>query len=257
MRPEPSPPNGTRDAISVLVVDDDPLVRGELAAALGAVAQVRIAGQAEDGAAVLAAVEISAPDVVLMDVEMPLLDGVRASWRLSATRPEVPVVLMTAEPFDELVLLALRAGAAGVVPKGLGVEVLGRVLRGVAGDEGSVSRQTSRLMSEELHRRREHAREMRPIDSPLTTREWQVLHLMAAGASTAAMSQELFLSVHTVRSHVKRVLTKLGVHSRAEAVTWAEQQPDSPGGPRTVDPADQERALALALEAVLRSNQAS
>lgn len=252
-RPATPPLRTVRSTVSVLVVDDDALVRHALVGLLDASAGIEVVGEADDGSRVVAAVAVAAPDVVLMDVEMPILDGVRAAWRLSIVRPELPVVLMSADPSDELVLLALRAGAAGVLAKDLDAGELPRLLRAVAAGDAAVSRRTCRAMSDELHRRRTAATELRPIVSPLTTREWQVLQLMQAGASTPAISSQLRLSVHTVRNHVKRILVKLGVHSRASAVAWSRSAPD-PGAPEFVsDPGDEERALAGALAALVHT----
>lgn len=251
--PTHPPLRAARSTISVLVVDDDALVRHALVDLLGKSGEVVVVGQADDGARVVAAVEAGVPDVVLMDVEMPLLDGVRAAWRLSLVRPDLPVVLMTAAPSDELVILALRAGAAGVLTKDLDAELLQRVLRGVVGGDAAISRSTCTAMSLELHRRREFARELRPIDSPLTTREWQVLHLMEAGVTTVEMSLQLFLSVHTVRNHVKRILAKLGVHTRESAIAWSRSRPDVAAPPPDPDLIAEERALADALVALLHA----
>lgn len=251
--------HGAPVAVSVLVVVADATARRELVGALTATAHVTVAGEAGDGEGAVAAAEPAAPDVVLMDVELPVLDGMRAAHRLTLHHPGIPVVLLSAAPSDELSMLALRAGAAGILPASVAPDALARVLHAVVHDEGAIPCHTARAMSEEVHRLRLRARELRPIDSRLTTREWQVLQLMSAGITTAAIARELFLSVHTVRSHVKRMFAKLEVHSRAEAIAWAARLPEAADDPPSValDEAEEERSLGHELALLLQDTNAA
>ena len=251
--------HGADAAVAVLVVVDDLPARRLLIDALTATEGITLAAEVGEPADAAAVAEAAAPDAVLMDVELPGLDGVRAAHRLTLERPGLPVVLLAEAPSDELSMLALRAGAVGAVPAGIAADALARVLRAVVLDEAVVPHHTARAMSEEVHRLRLRARELRPIDSCLTTREWQVLHLMSAGVTTAAIARELFLSVHTVRSHVKRMLAKLEVHSRAEAIAWAARVAGAADDPPPVarDEAEEERSLGDELARLLQDAPAT
>lgn len=204
--------------LRVLVVDDDPLARRALRDALGASAGVEVAGEASGGQEAVDLVLESPPDVVLMDIDMPEVDGVTATLRILRAMPEVRIIMMSTSEDEELGILSLRAGANGFLAKDVSSGALIRALAGVHRGEAAISRALTLALVKRLRRLPEHAGGMRPVHSNLTTREWQVLDLMMAGASTEAIAGELVLSIETVRSHIKHVLAKLGTHSRAEAV---------------------------------------
>jgi NarL family two-component system response regulator LiaR len=214
----PSPANG---ALRVLVVDDDPLVRRALRDALERERGFVVEGEAGDGAQAIDMAVERQPDVVLMDVDMPDVDGVTATLRIRRQAPGVQVVMLSTIADDELGLLGLRAGASGFLSKDLSTGALARSLHGVARGEAAISRALALKLIERLRRAPERATGMRPVQSALTSREWQVLDLMCAGATTDGIADELVLSIETVRSHVKHILAKLGAHSRAEAVEAA------------------------------------
>jgi DNA-binding NarL/FixJ family response regulator len=149
---------------------------------------------------------------------MPELDGLEATRRLRDAAPEVRVVMLTGSADDELGLRALGAGASGYLTKDVELSALPRALRGTLNGEAAVSRRLAMKLVE--HYRREHTgrQGLRPIHSPLTDREWEVVDLLSSGAGTEDIARALVLSTETVRSHLKRIHRKLGVSSRADAV---------------------------------------
>jgi NarL family two-component system response regulator LiaR len=205
----------------VLVVDDDPLARRALRDALVSQRGFVIEAEADSGDEAIDLAVRRRPELILMDVDIPVVDGVIATLRIRRQAPDVQVVLLSTGDDEELGLLGLRAGAAGFLSKGLSTDALARSLRGVSRGEAAISRTLARKLIELVRDAPERASGMRPVQSTLTSREWQVLDLMCAGASTERIADELVLSIETVRSHVKHILSKLGAHSRAEAVDAA------------------------------------
>jgi NarL family two-component system response regulator LiaR len=228
--PGTTPVSGT---LRVLVADDDPLVRRALRHALTAQPGLVVAGEARDGNEAVQMALGELPDIVLMDIDMPTLDGVTATSRIRRAAPQVEVVILSTASDDDLGLLGLRAGAAGFLAKDVPIEALARALHGVKRGEAAISRALALKLVDRLRRAPERAHGMRPVHSSLTSREWQVLDLLCAGHTTDAIAAELFVSTETVRSHVKHILGKLGAHSRAEAVEMAtrmrQDDPDDAG----------------------------
>lgn len=208
--------------ITVLLVDDQELMRMGLSMVLGSQDDIEIVGDAADGAAAISAVERLRPDVVLMDVRMPGVDGVTATERIVASHPEVRVIVMTTFDLDEHALGALRAGASGFLLKDTPPEDLVSAIRSVAVGDAVVSpRVTRRLISRIVaDERREVATRSSDVES-LTDREREVLLLIATGKSNAEIASELVVSEATVKTHVGRVLTKLGLRDRVQAVVLA------------------------------------
>jgi NarL family two-component system response regulator LiaR len=203
--------------LRVIVADDDPLARRMLRDLLQT-AGITVIAEASSGRE---AVELSLhyrPDVVVMDLVMPGVDGLAATRQLTQAAPEVRVVILTSSDDDEVGIATLRAGAAGFMSKGVGIEALPRALRGAHMGEAVISRQLTLRLIEDLRTVREDSSGMRPVRSELTPREWEVLDLLCQRRSTDEIADELVVSVETVRSHVKSVLRKLRVGSRAEAV---------------------------------------
>ncbi|SNX64922.1 LuxR family two component transcriptional regulator [Streptomyces sp. TLI_55] len=209
-------------AIRLLLVDDDPLVRAGLSLMIGGADGIEIVGEAADGSDVEALVERSRPDVVLMDIRMPSMDGLTATERLRA-RPDAPqVVLLTTFHADDQVLRALRAGAAGFVLKDTPpAEIVDAVRRVAAGDpvlSPTVTRQLMRHAAGAADTRRTRARER---IAALNDREREVAVAVGRGLSNAEIAAELYMSVATVKTHVSRVLAKLDLNNRVQIALLA------------------------------------
>ncbi|MBW8817808.1 MAG: response regulator transcription factor [Streptomyces sp.] len=209
--------------IRVLLVDDDPLVRAGLSLMLGGAEDIEIVGEAADGTEVEAAVDRTRPDVVLMDIRMPSVDGLTATERLRG-RPEAPqVVVLTTFHADEQVLRALRAGAAGFVLKDTPpAEILAAVRRVAAGDPVLSPTVTRQLMEHAVgsaaDTRRARARER---VAALNDREREVAVAVGQGLSNAEIAAALYMSVATVKTHVSRVLAKLDLNNRVQIALLA------------------------------------
>ncbi|WP_336085586.1 response regulator transcription factor [Nocardia sp. SSK8] len=207
--------------ISVLVVDDQELMRMGLKMVLGAHPDIEVIGEAANGdEAVRRAGELR-PDVVLMDVRMPVVDGVTATGRIVAAGDGVRVLVMTTFDLDEHALGALRAGASGFLLKDTPPEDLISAIRSVAAGDAVVSpKVTKRLLDRLVADDPAGLRDPGVLDV-LTAREREVLEQIAAGRSNAEIAAALFLSEATVKTHVGRVLTKLGLRDRVQAVVLA------------------------------------
>jgi len=207
------------ERIRVLLVDDDPLVRSGLKLMLAGAETIEVVGEVDDGRGVLAAVDTNHPDVVLMDIRMPQLDGIAAT-RLLRSQSEPPAVLvLTTFDADELVLSALRGGAAGFLLKDTPPLDLVRAIEAVhAGDSvlsPTVTRSLVQLVAgdADADRRHESARERL---ATLSDREHEVALAVGRGLTNAEIATELYMSVATVKAHVSRLLTKLGVDNRVQ-----------------------------------------
>ncbi|GAB2481706.1 transcriptional regulator [Jatrophihabitans fulvus] len=206
--------------ITVVVADDQEMVRAGFAALLAAEDDIEVVGQAADGEQAVAVCTELQPDVVLMDVRMPVLDGIGALRRLTARGLPTRVVVLTTFDLDEYVYDALRAGASGFLLKHLPPRELAAAVRTVAAGESLLAPSvTTRLV--ESYLRRPPVRADAGLPEPLTPRETEVLALVATGRSNAEIAAALVLAEQTVKSHVSRVFTKLGVRDRAQAVVWA------------------------------------
>jgi two-component system, NarL family, response regulator LiaR len=211
--------------LRTILADDDPLARRVIRDTLQA-AGITVVAEAANGREAVELAVFYRPDIVVMDHMMPEVDGLEATRRLQALAPEVHVVMLTGATDEELGLQALVAGASGWLTKDMELSALPRALRGTLCGEAAISRRLARRLVE--HYRHEHAgrRGLRPIHSPLTDREWEVVDLLCAGAGTEDIARALVLSTETVRSHLKRIYRKLGVRSRADAARAAERLRD-------------------------------
>jgi DNA-binding NarL/FixJ family response regulator len=221
--------------IRVLVADDQALVRAGFAAILAAEPDLEVVGEAEDGAQAVERAALMRPDVVLMDVRMPRLDGIEATRRLHA-RPGAPrVLVLTTFGLDEYVYAALRAGAGGFLLKDAPRARLADAVRAVHAGEVLLAPELTRRLVEEHVRRPPPAAGVPSALRELTDREVEVLRHVAAGATNAEIAAALVLSEATVRTHVGHVLAKLGARGRVQAVIAAYESglvvPRAPGGP--------------------------
>ncbi|GHG88016.1 response regulator transcription factor [Streptomyces lanatus] len=210
-------------AIRLLLVDDDPLVRAGLSFMLGGADDIEIVGEGADGAEVEALVDRTRPDVVLMDIRMPSVDGLTATERLRGRKDAPQVVLLTTFHADDQVLRALRAGAAGFVLKDTPpAEIVDAVRRVAAGDPVLSPTVTRQLMAHaagaaaDTRRTRARARL-----TTLNDREREVAVAVGRGLSNAEIAGELFMSVATVKTHVSRVLAKLDLNNRVQIALLA------------------------------------
>lgn len=206
--------------LRVVVVDDQPLVRAGLAALLSLESDIEVVGEAADGSAAVELCGEVRPDVVLMDVRMPVLDGIEATRRLTASGNPARVLVLTTFDLDEHVYDALRAGAAGFLLKDADREELVRAVRVVAAGDAVLAPAATRRLIEEVARRPGRG-PLGPALASLTPREHDVLQLLATGASNEEVAAQLFLGQATVRTHVSNVLAKLGVRNRVQAVIAA------------------------------------
>ncbi|MEV0122385.1 response regulator transcription factor [Streptomyces sp. NPDC050703] len=209
--------------VSVLLVDDEPLVRAGLRAVLEAQPDLRVVGEAADGAAVIPLVRELRPDVVAMDVRMPLLDGIEATRAVLRTVREPPKILVvTTFENDEYVYEALRAGADGFLLKRARPAEIVHAVRLVAEGESLLFPAAVRQLAGEHGRRRGNAGARAVLDrAALTEREAEVLRLMTRGLSNAEIAARLVVGTETVKSHVSAVLGKLGARDRTQAVIVA------------------------------------
>lgn len=214
---------GRMTAIRVLLVDDDPLVRAGLSFMMGGAEDIEIVGEAADGREVEALVDRTSPDVVLMDIRMPSMDGLTATERLRGRKDAPQVVVLTTFHADEQVLRALRAGAAGFVLKDTPpAEIVDAVRRVAAGDPVLSPSVTRRLMEHaaggaaDTRRARARAR----IEA-LNDREREVAVAVGRGLSNAEIAATLFMSVATVKTHVSRILAKLDLNNRVQIALLA------------------------------------
>ncbi len=199
--------------IRVLLVDDHHMVRAGLAALLGATADLLVVGQAADGAEAVEASARQSPDVVLMDLSMPVLDGVEATRRIVAAQPDVKVVVLTSFSDRDRVNDALAAGAVGYQLKDCEpADLLSAVRAAAAGHAPLDPRVARALLPDRASRRPEDA---------MTPREVEVLRLVARGLANKQVGRALGISERTVKAHLGRVFSQLGVSDRTSAALWA------------------------------------
>jgi len=209
-------------SISILIADDQALVRTGLRMILEAEADLRVVAEAEDGADAVEAVRRARPDIVLMDIRMPAVDGLEATRRILAATGEAPRILMlTTFDLDEYVFDALQAGASGFLLKDAPPEQLVAGIRVIANGDSLLSPSVTRRLIECFVRDHPRAPAAAPQLDELTARELEILGLVARGLSNAEIAEQLVVSATTVKTHVGRVLSKLGLRDRVQAVVLA------------------------------------
>jgi DNA-binding NarL/FixJ family response regulator len=207
--------------VRVLLVDDDDLMRAGLRAVLSSDSRVEVVGEAGNGRAAVERVRALRPDLVLMDVRMPDLDGIAATREVTSASPEVKVVILTTFEQDDYIFGALNAGASGFLLKRSGPEELLAAIQTVAAGDSLLSPSVTRTVIDRM------ARQPTPEIGPsrlldeLTPREHQVLVLLARGLSNSEIAAELVIEESTVKTHVKRILMKLRLRDRIQAVVFA------------------------------------
>ncbi len=203
------------ERIKILVVDDHPVVRDGLKGMLAGLGEFEVVGEAGDGLQALELVERLAPQVVLMDLRMPSMDGVQATTRIHARWPGIYVLVLTTYDTDADILRAIEAGATGYILKDAPREELFRAIRATAQGQSYLSPSVvSRLMGQLRA----------PEDAALSQREVDVLNWVARGATNKEIAHTLHISEATVKSHLLHIFSKLGVSDRTQAVTLAVQK---------------------------------
>jgi DNA-binding NarL/FixJ family response regulator len=210
--------------IRVALADDQELVRAGFAALLDAENDIEVVGEAADGQQAVRVAEQRRPDVMLMDIRMPVLDGIEAIRRIAA-RPElssVHVIILTTFELDEYVFEGLRAGAAGFLVKDTDAAELIRAVRVVAGGGALLAPTVTRRLIAEFAARTREVRRL-PGLNELTPREHEVVALIAHGLSNEEISRKIYVSPSTAKTHANRAMTKLGARDRAQLVVFAYQ----------------------------------
>ena len=223
------------DPIRILVADDHPVVRDGLIAILSTQPDLRVVGEASTGADVIRQAALLKPDVVLLDLGMPDMDGVEALRRLRVEYPDVQAIVFTAFDTDELIVEAVRAGAQGYLLKGAPRDEIFQAIRTVSAGGSLVQPLVVSKLMQLISKAEEQ-----PATQPLTEREMEVLRLLAQGDSNKEIAAALFISERTVKYHVSSILGKLNADNRTEAVTIAAQHglvkladPNLESAPRT------------------------
>ena len=222
-------------AVRVLLADDQAMVRAGFSMILGAADGIEVVGEAEDGGAAVRAVRTLRPDVVVMDIQMPVLDGVAATREILAGHEAEPpwVLVVTTFDVDEYVYEALRAGASGFMLKNAPPEELVRAVRTLAGGEALLSPAVTRRVIAEFAQRSPAPHTGLAQLAELTDREREVFGLVARGLSNAEIADRLVVSSGTVKTHVARIFMKLGLRDRVQAVVLAYEsgivRPGAPG----------------------------
>jgi DNA-binding NarL/FixJ family response regulator len=209
------------DVVRVVLADDQTLVREGLTLMLGLMDGIEVVGVAEDGEQAVQAVIAERPDVALLDLRMPRLDGVEAIRRLQETAPEVEVVVLTTYADDESVLAALHAGARGYLTKDASSDEIERAVRDAASGRTRLDTAVQERLVELLTSGSQPPEAADPPGGPLTERETEVVTLMAQGLSNREIASRLFVTEATVKTHVNNLFAKLDVNDRASAVAWA------------------------------------
>jgi DNA-binding NarL/FixJ family response regulator len=209
-------------SVRVLIVDDQALVRAGFRMILDAEPEIEVVGEAGDGDEAVAEARRLEPDVVLMDVRMPELDGIEATRQLLADRTSTKVIMLTTFDLDQYIYEALRAGASGFLLKDVPPEQLIAGIHTVASGDALLAPSVTRRVIEEFVRRPpDSMRKTPPELAELTARELEVLKSIARGLANAEIATELFVSDTTVKTHVAHILTKLRLRDRVQAVVFA------------------------------------
>ena len=210
-------------SVRVLLVDDQALIRAGFRMILSAEEDIEVVGECADGTQAVDSVKRLKPDVVLMDIRMPEMDGIEATRRILQPNGEAPVrvLMLTTFDLDEYVYDALRAGASGFLLKDVPAEQLVDGIRLIAAGEALLAPSVTRRLIEEFSKGPRVRQEKPPALDELTARELEVFTLIARGMSNHEIAQDLVVSDTTVKTHVARVLMKLGVRDRVQAVVLA------------------------------------
>lgn len=210
------------ESVNVMLVDDQTLVREGIKSLLQLAGHINILGEASDGVEALEALNTITPDVILMDIRMPRLDGIETLKTLTGQGSTIPVIILTTFDDHELVLSAIRAGARGFLLKDVSLESLVGAIDAVHRGETLIQPAvTERVLKGFTELQTETKVERDPIQEPLTQREIEIVRLMAGGYSNKEISRAIFKSEGTIKNHVSNILAKLNVRDRTRAVLKA------------------------------------
>ncbi len=210
------------DAIRVVICDDHAVFRRGLAMVLEGEAGIDVVGEAADGEEAVAVTEELAPDVVLMDVRMPKGGGIDATRAIAELVPSARIVMLTVSDEEDDLYEAIKAGAAGYLLKEISIEEVAGAVRAVASGQSLITPSMAAKLLTEFTNLAKKAEAKQALPSPrLTSRELEVLKLVAQGMSNKEIRSELYISENTVKNHVRNLLDKLHLHSRMEAVVYA------------------------------------
>ncbi len=204
------------NSIRVMIADDHSIVRGGIKALLESQPDIEVCGEVANGKDVLESISECDPEIILMDVAMPLMDGLEATRRIAKTNPEIRVIILTQYDNKEYALSAIKAGAAGIVPKKAGPAELVSAIRTVHQGDSFIHPAMAKWVVMDYAQRPAND----PFDS-LTEREREVLRLVAEGYSNREIAGELFISVKTVLGHREKIMQKLEIHSRTDLIKYA------------------------------------
>jgi len=208
--------------IRVLLADDHALFREGLAGIIAAQPDFEVVGEASDGLEALVKAREVVPDLILMDIGMPGCDGLEATWRIKKELPAVTIVMLTVRDEEEKLFEAIKSGAQGYLLKNIRSQAMLEMLRGAMRGEAAITPLLAGRMLEEFRRLSQQAPGVSAKEIvALTQREQKVLSLVAEGASDKEIAEQLSVSLHTVKSHMRNILAKLHVSSRYEAARYA------------------------------------
>ena len=211
----------TKPSIRVLLVDDHPLFRKGIASLLSAEPGFEVLGEASDGQEAIEKARDLMPDVILMDISMPGVNGLEATQRIKQEIPYVRIVILTVSDEDQNLFEAIKSGAQGYLLKKIEPQTLFQTLRGVLEGEAPLSRVMATKLLAEFARQRRAASEPRTPTATLTEREKEVLGLLAAGKTNKEIAGALGIAENTVKNHLKNILEKLHLENRVQAATFA------------------------------------
>jgi DNA-binding NarL/FixJ family response regulator len=220
------------DRVRVMICDDHALFRRGLVMVLEAEDDIDVVAEAEDGEDAVRKVAEFVPDVVLMDVRMPGIDGIEATRRIGDTVPSTKIVMLTVSDEESDLYEAIKAGASGYLLKEISIEEVATAVRAVVAGQSLISPSMASKLLTEFTNLSKRADERTTVPTPrLTDRELEVLRLVALGKSNREIAGDLFISENTVKNHVRNILEKLHLHTRMEAVMYAvrEKLLDVPG----------------------------
>jgi two-component system NarL family response regulator len=210
------------EVIRVLIADDQALFRRGLFVVLGTEDDIEVVAEAENGEQAVARAAELAPDVVLMDVRMPKVSGIEAAAQISALLPTTKILMLTVSDEEDDLYEAIKSGANGYLLKEISVEEVAEAIRAVVLGQSLISPSMASKLLNEFNSLARRAAQQEQLPTPvLTSRELEVLKLVAKGMSNRDVAEELFISENTVKNHVRNILEKLHLHSRMEAVMYA------------------------------------